>query len=169
MSEGRLRDAAAKGDVSCTPVHGGQGQQGNCRRGSRGRGPRGCSGDCGPAARGGRGAGRGAAGQRGRRGQGGVLMAPPAVAVRPPPRDLPRQERVCKLCNAGAVEDLQHSTLECPVITRGRQRYQLFNPPSADLSSVMNHPDQAAVASAVQAMLRHRTHTLETIPALLRS
>ena len=72
-------------------------------------------------------------------------------------RGLPRCERICRVCHSGAVEDLRHFILECPAYTAIRQRYSVFDPLPPNPHLVMSHPDQVAVASAVQAMVRHRT------------
>ncbi len=73
---------------------------------------------------------------------------------------------MCLVCGTpGAVEDLQillqHFMLECPANSALRQRHaRLFVPMLVSPDVVLKHVDQAAVASAVHAMLVHRAGIL---------
>ena len=88
-------------------------------------------------------------------------------ALREPPsrgRGIPREERVCKLCQAEgrvAVEDLKHFLLECPAYAAIKHTYAVvFLPPPQSPHMFLNQPDQYAVAHAVCTMLRHRASCL---------
>jgi hypothetical protein len=107
-----------------------------------------------------RGPGRG--GERSSGGAGSGLRVANGVAVQRQVRGLPRAERVCLVCGTpGAVEDLRHFMLECPAYSALRQRHaRLFAPMPMTPDVVLNHVDQAAVASAVHAMLVHRAGIL---------
>ncbi len=95
-----------------------------------------------------------------RQGRGRPAVSP--VAVQRPVRGLPQHERVCKVCNTvDAVEDVRHFLLECPAYVVLRQRHpRVFDPWPSSPATVLNHPDQAAVASVIYAMLQRRAEVL---------
>jgi hypothetical protein len=103
---------------------------------------------------------RGARSVQRRQGRGRPAVSP--VAVQRPVRGLPRHERVCKVCNTvDAVEDVRHFLLECPAYVVLRQRHpRVFDPWPSSPATVFNHPDQAAVASVIYAMLQRRAEVL---------
>ncbi len=88
------------------------------------------------------------------------------MAVQRPVCGLPRHERVCKVCNTvDAVEDSRDFLLECPAYGVLRQRHPLvFDPWPSTPAAVFNHPDLAAVASVIYAMLRGRAEALSPPP-----
>ena len=57
---------------------------------------------------------------------------------------LPREQRLCRLCSSGAIEDEQHVLCVCPAYAKLRADAQL---PVADMRSTMSTFDQVKLAN----------------------
>ena len=57
---------------------------------------------------------------------------------------LPREQRLCRLCSSGAIEDEQHVLCVCPAYAKLRADAQL---PVADMRSIMSTFDQVKLAN----------------------
>jgi len=76
------------------------------------------------------------------------------------PRGIPRAARICRLCQAGCVEDLQHFLVECPGYAATRQRWHCVFAGRGSTASVLNQDGQHRVAAAVCDMLSLRSDLL---------
>ncbi len=95
---------------------------------------------------------------------GGVVLSVSQVVVQRPVRGVSRQQKVCKACIAlYVVEDVRHFLLEYPAYGVFWQRHPRFDPCQRPLPwfSII-HPDQAAVASVVNAMFMWRAGILSS-------
>ena len=58
-------------------------------------------------------------------------------------KDLPREERVCKICQNGSVEDELHFLIECETYDYLRDLYQMYE---TDLRNFLKAEDQSKLA-----------------------
>ena len=76
---------------------------------------------------------------------------------------VPRQQRLCRVCGAGEVEDLRHFVFECDAYTGIRARYQLqleSAEPAARMLELFGHHQQSKVARMLYDMKAHRANVL---------
>ncbi|GLC46236.1 hypothetical protein PLESTB_001538400 [Pleodorina starrii] len=74
------------------------------------------------------------------------------------PNGRTRADRVCPMCNTGAVEDEYHVFLECPAYEGIRQNLQLSDAlPNGNMCAVMTLGDQRLIAKALHEMRRLRS------------
>jgi hypothetical protein len=68
----------------------------------------------------------------------------------------PREERVCRACNTGQVEDLPHFLIHCPAHAAIRAKYQSIFADHGQPQLIIAHSDQYSLARCLAEMLAAR-------------
>ena len=68
----------------------------------------------------------------------------------------PRRDRVCTLCDCGALDDEMHMVYECPALEPVRDQFPHFFEGSQDMRRLFAHKDQTSLVRFVHRCFRLR-------------